>query len=362
MTSTSSAHSSIRIEAFSSHFSNQDDAAWKTEFVRAFSGVPDDVRRDPYRVGLIPAETWSNFIRMPLPFTREFWVAFGEGGRPIARLGANLSPTLTGFGYLGFFEVDVAHREAKTIARQLLSTALQWLKDRGAMRAFGPLTYNTWFPYRFRAFDENEAPSPMFSWEPVNPPEYVSLWQEFGFQEAERYHSQGLENLRGFAEQTEPAYQAALKRGYTFRPWNAAAILEDEVPLLHKFSLDGFRPNFLFEPIPLESFRQLYVPLAKKANLSLANFVVDPQGVEQGFFFCFQDQNYMVMKTATVASAARGLGLSNAMAHIHAVNALKMGCDKFVTALVRSGAQSESYAKKTPLLWKHEYILLQHSL
>ncbi len=353
-----SATSGLKLEACSL----LPDEGAKARFMQGFSAAPGEIRRDPYRVGLLPPEAWAAFMSMPMPFAREFWLVRGEGERILGRIGASVSPVHKTYGYLGFFEVALDHRGAGAVAGELLRAAAAWLKARGATDAFGPLTFNTWFPYRFRVFDGTHDASPLFSWEPVNPPGYAKAWTDFGFSVAETYHSQGLSGLREFADMTLGAYEAALAKGYAFRPFNAERVLEDEVPLLHKFSMEGFKKNFLFEPIPLEAFRRLYVPLAKKANLTLANFVVDPAGAEQGYFFCFPDRDYMIMKTVTVSAAARGLGLSNAMAHLHAVNALKQGCDKFVTALVRSGAQSESYGRKTELLWKHEYVLYKRPL
>lgn len=350
--------SSTRVE----QFSTLDTEESRAKFIEAFGATPNEVRKDPYRVGLLPTGAWAGFLEMPLPFAREFWLIRGEGDRIIGRIGANVSPVHPGFGYVGFFEVDLDHRNVSKVSSLLLRTASEWLRVLGVTEAYGPLTFNTWFPYRFRLPSAGQDSSPLFSWEPVNPPEYVSLWIDFGFEEVERYHSQGLSGLQEFAELTRPAFEKATAKGYSFRSFNAERVLEVEVPLLYKFSMEGFKQNFLFEPIPFEAFRQLYVPLAKKANLSLANFVLDPEGKEQGFFFCFPDQGYLVMKTTTVSEASRGLGLSNALMHVNALNALKQGCDKFIPALVRAGAQSESYGKKSSALWKHEYALFRRSL
>lgn len=341
--------------------SSFEDQTGREEFIAAFASTPSEVRRDPYRVGLPAAETWAGFLTMPFPFAREFWLVRGEGGRPLGRIGANLS-TRTGCGYIGFYEVDVTHPEADKIGSRLLGAALNWLRASGATDAYGPLAFNTWFPYRFRLHGCEHDGGPTFAWEPVNPPEYVEAWSAAGFREVEGYHSQGLAGLAEFAERTRGSFEAARQKGFTFRPFDASALFEREVPLLYSLSMAGFRDNLLFETIPFEAFRRLYVPLAGKADLSLATFVMDSKGAECGFFFCFADQGYLVLKTVTMADSARGMGLSNALAHFSAINALKAGCDKHITALVRSGAQSESYAKKSKPLWRHNYALFHRAL
>jgi ribosomal protein S18 acetylase RimI-like enzyme len=345
--------------------------------VSAFSALPRAARRDPFRVGLLPDVVWTSFMLQPTPFAREFWVAF-DGNRAVARVGASISYSRPGEGAIGFFEADLTHPGAREASLELIHAAKAWLKTEGVAYAHGPLNFNTWFPYRFRAGQGEKASferranehglwhadgERFFAWEPVNPPEYLDIFADSGFVPLESYHTQGLDDLKGYVEKTLPSYEKARDAGFRFRPFDASRLLEQEVPLLYEISMSGFKNAFLFEPIAPEAFKQLYIPIAdKKMDLSLSHFVVSPAGEEVGYFFAFPDQGYMVMKSASVRPEARGQGLSNALSYLAAARALEMGINRFITALVRTGNQSESYAKKAELLWEHRYILLTTKL
>jgi ribosomal protein S18 acetylase RimI-like enzyme len=135
--------------------------------------------------------------------------------------------------------------------------------------------------------------------------------------------------------------------------------METEVPILYRISMQGFRDNYLFEPIPFEAFRQLYVPIAKKLDFSLSRFAIDPQGQEMGFFFCYMEGDSLVFKSVTIDPAYRGRGVSNALTHLSSTDALKRGATGYISALMRAGAQSESYLKKGGFLWQHKYALFE---
>jgi hypothetical protein len=172
----------------------------------------------------------------------------------------------------------------------------------------------------------------------------------------------GLSGVPAMLEGTREAHERALAQGYRFREFKADGFLESEVPRLHAISMEAFKDNLLFEPIPLEIFRSLYLPMAKQLVPSLTCFALDPAGREVGFFFCFPDGEYLVMKSVGVLPEARGRGLSNATLHQILSTGAARQLEKAITALVRSGARSESYAKKATALWKHEYALFEAPL
>ncbi len=126
--------------------------------------------------------------------------------------------------------------------------------------------------------------------------------------------------------------------------------------------MSSFQKNFLFEPVPLEYFKEFYVPLAKKENLEYAFFAVSPSGEDVGYIFNFVEKDYFITKTVGVDPIARGQGLSNAMMHMALCKALPRGIEKTISALMSSGNQSESYGKKQKTLWRHEYTLYKKDL
>lgn len=325
------------------------------EFAKIFSSVPSAVRPAKEAPLLWPAPLWVSLLQLPFPRPTEFWVT--RSGHQ--RIGANVSLTNPDVGFIGFFETDTSTKEALAIGKGLLHEAEAFLKSKGVKTVYGPLNYNTWFPYRFGLPKDDEL---TFSWEPFQPKEYPQVWMEGGFTVCESYQSVGLGDLQGYAEKCRPAYERAVQEGYSFRPVDADRLESHEIPALYEISMEGFRDNFLFEPLDPQGFAGIYVPAMKKADLSYSFFVLDKNGKEVGFFYGFVDQGYLVLKTVAVRNEARGKGLSNALTYLQATAALAKGHSKMITALVKTGAQSESYKKKATPLWTHDYVLLKKEI
>jgi GNAT superfamily N-acetyltransferase len=329
----------------------------RAAFVEAFQRAQVDLRKDPYRVGLWPLAVTQAFVEMPLPFAREFFVAEGPDGTPTGRIGASVSPVHEGLGYVGFFEAV-----GKKTAEELLEAAVTWLRAQSKVtRIVGPVNYNTWFAYRFRL--DGDKDSEHFEFEPGNPPDYPRWFEALGFQRLETYHSQAVAGLSRMAEATGASLSKATAAGYTFRRFDSARLLDHDVPTLHRLSMAGFKDAFLFEPIPVELFRALYVPVAaKKLDLSLCYFALEASGREVGFVFNFIDQGYFVIKSIVLLPEARGQGVSNAMLHLAASEAHARGVSKSIGALMQDGNPSEALIRKDPPLWTHRYALYQKEL
>ncbi len=337
----------IRLETWSK-------AGDKAGFAEAFNEAPETCRATSLgQLGLPEKSIWSKFLAMGSQLGAEFWLCF-DGPKVVGRLGVSPMPRYPGKAALGFFEASEYHFEFDKICQQMFAAAKAQAGTWGAQELVGPLNFNTWFSYRFQcdAFDSNR-----FIWEPNNPKIYPEVWQKLGFSPLMDYASVGVARLDQFAEKTASAIDRCREAGYSFRPFAQKNFLEREIPILFELSMRGFADNFLMEPIPFHAFRELYVPVAKKADFSLSFFALDSSNKEVGFFFCLIDQGYLVMKSAAVIAEARGVGLSNALSHLAAKAALARGIDRYITALVREGAQSDSYRKKGEKLWEHHYRL-----
>lgn len=304
----------------------------------------------------------AQLVAMPFPRAREFWVATGTDGTVLGQIGACLSLHHEALGYIGFFSLKDANDDAT--AATLLNEACRFLQASGATKAVGPMQLNTWLPYRFALPTDPDSPG-AFIWEPSNPPEYPEIWKKNGFVREMLYASQGHDGLAHLVKAMQPAWQKAKASGFSFRPLVPDRLLERELPILHRLSMTGFSDNHLFEPLPESIFRELYVPLAGKnarQSLALAAFVLSPEQKEVGFSFSFVDPSHqkprVVLKTATILPEFRGKGLSNAL-FFETLGKLDLKTHtEFVAALVKQGAQSESYGKHCPILWRHEYELL----
>jgi GNAT superfamily N-acetyltransferase len=333
-------------------------------FAAEFCALPSRICREPYRSGLMAAPTCLRLFRAGIPPVREFWLC-AAGPAVVGRIAANVSAARPDIGYFGLFEAELGGDFAGA-ARLLLRAAREWLHGQGARTMVGPVAFNTWLPYRLRLDDGDGR---RFDWEPGNPPAYVRAVEEGGFELVERYTSTAFGDLREVAARLEPAYRSAVSSGYRFRRIDreeVGASIRD----LHRLSHAAFADNFLFEPIPEAMFADVYLSLADKGRPILLWFVVDPGGAPVGFLYAFIDhwrsggvtETLLVLKSVGIAPAARGRGLSNALVHLAICEALHLGVDYAVSALVRAGIQSESYARKGRLLWRHDYGLWQQRL
>ena len=338
----------------------------KHAFAHAFSLLPTQLRFGRYRNALIPEQLEQGLIEMQLPVPRDFWI-LEQDGAPIGRIGANLSSRYPQTGYVGFFEVDTRHTGAEKAARILIEAACSFLQGK-ASRVYGPLNLNTWLPYRFRL---NERDQRCFPWEPVNPPDYVEHFLAAGFERKVDYHSTAFGSLDRFLEQTECDYNRALAKGFRFRQLDWSRLFEGEASMFYRIANEAFADSFLFESLPQPLFDQ-FIGQFYKPGHDCSYVAVSPQGEDVGFFYAFTDQHfpssgttpetYAVLKTTGVTKQARGHRLSNALAHLAVKSAVAKRAQFAIAALVRSGIQSESYARKGTPYWQHHYALFEKSL
>ncbi|MBT3236095.1 MAG: hypothetical protein HN353_09105 [Bdellovibrionales bacterium] len=331
--------------------SNQDD-----KFIDDFCNLQATVRQPPYHQANLPASSWKEFLLNRKHFSCEFWLLY-DNQVPVARIGANLSQADKQLAYFGFFETDIAYQKQLS---PLFDQLHLWMRTNHVVKAVGPINYNTWFNYRFKTSSTDDHHH--FPWEPINPPEYPAIFTEQGYQWGQKYHTVASGNLPAMVQKSEAAWNRAHTLGYTFRPFNLERFIEDEVELLYRISVEGFKDNYLFSPITLEQFRQLYVGAAKQLDLSYSLFVTAPDGNEVGFFLVFAQGQYIVMKSTTVLANHRGKGLSNAALHQAFTKAVTESKKGYISALMIAGAQSESYSQHGDFLWSHDYHLLEREL
>ena len=294
----------------------------------------------------------------------EGWLARREG-RVVGRVAAFQMKHPA----LGLFEVDTASDQAPTIAAALIAQACGWLRDRGAEQVYGPMDASTWFQYRLREYAE-QPPKLTYRWEPTTPPDYLQFFKVAGFTEVERYHTYGYELdeeiLAAAAKRVEPATHYAHSKGFRFVPFLEGKTLDSMLDLMFELSLEGFKKNFLYEPIDRAVFKRLYGAAAQGMDLGLSHRVIAKDGSEAGFIFCFEDQGAVVVKSMAIRERFRGLHLSTALLHQSILKAIPRKPKSYVSALVKSGSRSEFLEQKhlgrKIDTWKHDYVLFEKKL
>lgn len=295
-----------------------------------------------------------------------------ERGQVVGRTLVATSPGRTGAATLGLFEVDLA-RDGHAVADLLIDAGQQWARGSGCTELFAPIDLNTWFTYRFllppAGAGAEVAP---YEWEPAQPPEYLDLFQRRGFQVAERFNTQGArfteggQDLKTLLDHTARAHDAARSAGFVFERLSNLARLEALLDEMHPLCMEAFCENPLFEPLPVELFRQLYLSAAGARDCSLTHVVREPGGSLAGFAFTFIDGDAVIVKTIAVAPSLRGRHLSSALVHAVFAYGAGRGYRHFVSALVRHGNTSDFLGDPARLygtrVWRHDYVLLRRDL
>lgn len=342
-------------------------------FHRSFCELPGKVRKDPYRVALLPGELTQRMLSFPLSKPAEYFLAEAEDGGAIGRIGANLSPVYEGVAYAGFFEVDVSRDDAPQVASRLLNQAAKWGRTQGVTRLVGPVDLSTWFTYRLAVNRDLTLPAPrLFSWEPVNPPQYPEYFSEFGMTEIQAYHSQGFSAatpegyLPGY-ENLKRAYDFASAQGFRIRPFDRTQLESRELPSLHQMSHSVFKDTFLFEPLPFQMFAGVYAAALQRFDFSPSRIAESPDGKPAGFLFAFFDGDHVIFKTVAVLPEFQCMKLSSALLCPVAEMAKARGVRYGVSALIKSGAKIEHHERRSEreaggAFWRHDYALFGKDL
>lgn len=252
-----------------------------------------------------------------------------------AGLSAEMLP-FQGLGRVGHF--GALDRDA---AVAVLHRASESLFQRGASKVLGPMDGSTWERYRLSLTGPAGADS--FRGEPTNPPEHNDWFLAAGFSAEQLYTSTistDLERLYPDLERLE----SRTARRVTIRPMQD---VERDLRSLHALSLDAFRNNAYFSPIPFESFSALYRPLLPLLRPELV-LVAEEEQRAIGFVLSYPDQSpgRLILKTLATATDRRGLGLGTLLtARIHRL-AREHGFHSVIHALMHSANASQHVSRR----------------
>jgi GNAT superfamily N-acetyltransferase len=349
------------------------DVALSPEYFEKFLKAPRAVRPKGFHFALWPEEKERQFLNMMDFLPKKLWVALNSKGKILGRVGASLALSSAVQGYVGFFEcvdddgiVDsIEHTEnaervnevaSSEISAALLRAASEYLKDLGCTQILGPINFSTWFPYRFLTLRTNSSLG--FAWEPMNPPHYPSLFENFGFKVYGKYRSTGHSSLHQFRDKMENGFLTGVSAGFRMRELSGDDVNDETIlKLLYQMTMVAFADNTLFEKIPFEFFKQIYVPAAKERADGITFIIETEIGEPAGYIYAFLDDGYLVLKTVCVLPKFRGQALTNALLFKVAERGINKNATKHIVALTQLENLTANYSSKTEVDWIHEYSL-----
>lgn len=194
-------------------------------------------------------------------------------------------------------------------AGDLLSHALDRLRDAGCTYAIGPMDGATWFTYRFVTGGTDRPP---FFLEPVHPASYPRHFADNGFSPVEEYVSAHAPSLNDEPPPSPPI-------DVTVRPLDPQHP-DADLSRLYDLVVDSFADNVLYTPIEEDRFVGLYRGLLSSVDPSLVRLAETPDGRLVGLAFLVPDRlqaardepvDTVIAKTLAVHPDVAGQGLGS---------------------------------------------------
>jgi hypothetical protein len=295
----------------------------------------------------------QKLLALPIPFEKEGFLLQSDSGAYRGRILFQAS-SLKHLGHWSFLALapDLNSLELE----ELDAFMKDWFTKREMSEIIGPYFFTTYFPYRMRA-DRDPVSYP---WEPKQPFYELEMMKKMDHQVHATYFSNLLVGFGHFETKGKKEYEALLQEGFTFRPIRTEK-LEEEIKILYDLSMAGFVDNYLFEPIPFELFKEVYVPSFKAVDLRMSCVQYSPEGKPVGFNFTFPQGHLVIIKSACVLPDFRGKGLFSAGIY-HGVLKTRELCPQVtdaITALVHEDNLGSKHVANSPTAQeRHEYVLL----
>ena len=189
-------------------------------------------------------------------------------------------------------------------AEKVLARATTELQSHGCTLAVGPMDGNTCRKYRFVTDPGTEPP---FFLEPSNPPAWPVWWRSAGFSPLAEYYSSATNDLTTRDPRLDAAEARMDAAGITIRPL-APERFENDLARIFEVSVIAFQDNYLYTPLPRESFLSQYVGVRPRIRPELV-LLAEQAGSPVGYVFAIPD----------FAQAQRGEPLSTIIAKTLAV-------------------------------------------
>lgn len=321
------------------------------ELLQKFCQLPQEIYRDQDKKFAMSEGMCRKLLSLSLPFDHGAFLIQDDSGKNLGRIFLQASSKKFQ-GHWSFLALAPDFNDASGLDAMMK----EWFEKRGIFQVIGPYYFTTYFSYRMRV----DQDSVTYPWEPKQPPYELSLFQSMGHKTHQTYYSYLIKGFGHFDQKGKKEYESLLKDGFTFRPIRQDA-LEEEIKILYDLSMKGFTDNYLFEPIPFELFKEIYVPSFKAVDLRMSCLMYSPEGKVVGFNFTFPQGHQAVIKSSCVLPEFRGKGLFSAGIYhgVLKIRELTPEVTDCITALVHVDNEASRRVADSPTPQeRHEYALL----
>lgn len=323
------------------------------DLTQKFCQLPQNIYSEGDKKFAMNPEQCRKLLILPIPFAKEAFLISDNSGAFVGRI-LFQSSSKANLGHWSFLALSPNLKDSDL--KEIDQFMSEWFKQKNISQAIGPYYFTTYFPYRMRV-DEDKVSYP---WEPKQPSYELKFMESIGHSKHAIYHSNLMKGFGHFDQKGKKEYEALLAQGFTFRPIRTDA-LEEEIQILYTLSMKGFTDNYLFEPIPFELFKEVYVPSFKAVDLRMSCVQYSPDGKPIGFNFTFPQGHQVIIKSACVLPEFRGRGLFSAGIY-HGVlktRELVPEVTDAITALVHDENEASKRVANSPTPQeRHEYALL----
>lgn len=242
----------------------------------------------------------------------------------------------------GFFEC-VDHQD---VCRKLMEATIKCASKFGAEYLIGPMHGSTWNSYRFseHAFDDP------FLGEFFHASYYANLLMQSGFQRIERYETRADIDLNLLADDVVKKAENHLKSiNIAIRNLDLTQFQED-LKLIHEFSLSSFSSNVFYTPISQNQFLAQYLKL--KPFIDPKYVFLAFEGKELvGLVFAYPDiliinEKRLVLKTIAKKPGLRYAGITHVVGNQIINYAKDDGISVILHAYMHTSNNSTNVSKK----------------
>ncbi|MEM1058022.1 MAG: GNAT family N-acetyltransferase [Verrucomicrobiota bacterium] len=305
----------------------------------------------------------TNPNNMPVAADAYLYSSETANDQPLASCGLwwSNTPALEGKKVAALGAYQAQSRDA---ASQLLSEALEQLKNVDCSMVIGPMNGDTWHSYRLMTEAGDEPP---FLMEPWNPTEWPQDFLDAGFRPLTTYFSARTNDLTT-RDSRIPKVQARLEaNGIRIRPFRLEEF-EAELDRIFDVSLASFPANYLYTPISREEFHRLYLPAKPLVHPQLV--LIAEQGDEPvGYVFALpnakpgsdQMPSDIIVKTLAVRPGRAYAGLGAWLLDEVHTYAHQLGFRSAIHALMHENNNSLNLSGRSSTIIRR-YTLYFHSL